>query len=178
MIMEKLIITPKTKIFDLIETFPELEEVIINMAPEFRKLKNPVLRKTIGKITTISQAAMIGNLKVDVVVNKLREAIGQDKIEITDSTETVINSKKPEWFNNKSIVYSIDAKRMLDAGEQPVHEVLATLSKMNLREITEVKAPFLTVPLIDKATGLGFDYWVNKKSQNEFLIYFTLSEKR
>jgi hypothetical protein len=176
--MEKLIITPKTRIFDLIEVFPELEEVLINMAPEFKKLKNPVLRKTIGKITTVSQAAIIGNLKVEVLVNKLREAVGQDKTELSDSPETVLVKKMPEWFRKEAIVYSIDARRMLDAGEHPVHEVLATVNKMNPGEITEVIAPFLPVPLIEKATGLGFDHWVNKKSPNEFLIYFTLSVKR
>jgi len=176
--MEKLIITPKTKIFDLIEVFPELEEILINLAPEFKKLKNPVLRKTIGKITTLSQAAIIGNLKVEDVVNKLREAVGQDKTEISDSSETVLVKKMPDWFSKEAIVYSIDARRMLDAGEHPVHEVLATINKMSPGEITEVIAPFLPVPLIEKATGLGFDHWVNKKSINEFLIYFTLSVKR
>jgi hypothetical protein len=176
--MEKLIITPKTKIFDLIETFPELEDVLISMAPEFRKLKNPVLRKTIGKITTVAQASVIGNLKVEYVVNKLREVVGQDKTEVTDGLETVLVKKRPEWFSKEGIVYSIDAKRMLDAGEHPVNEVLATIGKMNAGEITEVIVPFLPVPLIEKATGLGFSHWINKKSPSEFLIYFTLSEKR
>ncbi|WP_297095775.1 DUF1858 domain-containing protein [uncultured Draconibacterium sp.] len=58
--MEKLIITPKTKIFDLLEAYPQLEDVLIRAAPPFKKLRNPVLRKTITKITTLSQAATIG----------------------------------------------------------------------------------------------------------------------
>lgn len=43
--MEKLIITPKTKIYDLLESYPHLEAVLIATAPQFKKLKNPVLRK-------------------------------------------------------------------------------------------------------------------------------------
>ena len=31
--MEKLIITPKTKIYDLLEAYPELEDLLISMAP-------------------------------------------------------------------------------------------------------------------------------------------------
>ncbi len=58
--MEKLIITPKTKIYDLLESYPELEDVLLSSAPEFKKLKNPVLRKTIARITNIGQAATIG----------------------------------------------------------------------------------------------------------------------
>ena len=58
--MEKLIITPKTKIYDLFEGYPQLEDILIGSAPEFKKLKNPVLRKTITSITNIGQAAIIG----------------------------------------------------------------------------------------------------------------------
>jgi len=35
--MEKLIITPKTKIYDLLEAYPELEDTLISSAPEFKK---------------------------------------------------------------------------------------------------------------------------------------------
>ena len=70
--MEKLIITPKTKIFDLLEAYPELEETLIEMAPHFKKLKNPILRKTITRITSLSQAATIGGIRTEEAVNRLR----------------------------------------------------------------------------------------------------------
>jgi len=34
--MDQLIITPKTKVYDLIETYPQLEDVLISMAPPFK----------------------------------------------------------------------------------------------------------------------------------------------
>lgn len=55
----KLIINPKTKVLKLIETYPELEEVLIGYVPAFQKLKNPILRNTVAKITTLQQAASI-----------------------------------------------------------------------------------------------------------------------
>lgn len=53
----ELIITPKTKVLQLIETYPQLEELLIEMVPTFEKLKNPVLRRTVAKIATLQQAA-------------------------------------------------------------------------------------------------------------------------
>ena len=61
--MKNLIITPKTKVLELIETYPELEDILIEIAPAFKKLKNPILRKTVAKIATLQQAAAIGNIK-------------------------------------------------------------------------------------------------------------------
>ena len=42
----KLIITPKTKVLQLIEAYPELEEVLISKVPAFEKLRNPLLKNT------------------------------------------------------------------------------------------------------------------------------------
>ncbi len=80
----ELIITPKTKVSQLIETYPQLEDVLIEYAPAFKKLKNPDLRKTIARITTLQQAAAIGNVKVEDMINRLRKEVGQDKV--SDST--------------------------------------------------------------------------------------------
>ncbi len=64
--MEKLIITPKTKIYDLLEAYPELEDLLISMAPEFVKLKNPLLRKTIAKVANISQGGCHRDFKLQM----------------------------------------------------------------------------------------------------------------
>ena len=79
---EELIITPKTKVLDIIEAYPVLEDVLISYVPAFEKLKNPLLRRTVGKVATLQQAALIGNVSVGDLVNYLREKIGQNEVEI------------------------------------------------------------------------------------------------
>ncbi len=161
--MEKLIITPKTKIYDLLEAYPDLEDVLIDSAPEFRKLKNPVLRKTIARITTISQAAIIGRLNVEDLVNRLRSAIGQKNITQSDEGGTKYVTARPDWFSEGSVVRSIDIRDMLNRGEQPVFEVMAAIKKLNKNEILETIAPFIPAPLLDKTLGLGYRHWLVKK---------------
>jgi hypothetical protein len=43
---------------------------------------------------------------------------------------------------------------------------------LKIGKIYELKAPFLTAPLIDKASSLGLKHWVEQKSDEEFFIYF------
>lgn len=45
-----LLITPKTRVGDLLEVYPSLEPVLMDLAPVFKKLQNPVLRRTVGKV--------------------------------------------------------------------------------------------------------------------------------
>ncbi len=169
--MEKLIITPKTKIYDLLESYPELEEVLIDAAPEFKKLRNPVLRKTITRITNISQAATISGLKVEDLVNRLRMRVGQGNIEQMDEGGTKYTTVRPGWFASEMIVKSIDIREMLNRDEQPVHEVLASVKKLGGNEILEVIAPFIPAPLIDKTLSLGCRHWLDKKSEGEYRVY-------
>ena len=70
--MEKVIITPETKIYDLLENYPALENKLIEIAPVFSQLKNPLLRRIIAKITSIKQAALVGNVSLNHLVNELR----------------------------------------------------------------------------------------------------------
>ncbi len=170
--MEKLIITPKTKIYDLLEAYPQLENTLISAAPEFKKLKNPVLRKTITRITNIGQAATIGGLKTEELVNRLRKEIGQETIGQMDDSGEKYNTVCPDWFNQEKISNTIDIRDMLHAGEQPVHEVLSQIRKLDNKEILKVIAPFIPAPLIDKSTSLGYEHWIDEKSKDEYWIFF------
>lgn len=171
--MERLIITPKTKIYDLLEAYPQLEDVLIGSAPQFKKLKNPVLRKTITKITNLNQAATIGGLKVEDLVNKLRAEVGQSAANTLQAEQGSCNTQKPDWFREHSIVNTIDIRDMLHAGEQPVHEVLSALKKLKENDILKVIAPFIPAPLLDKSLSLNYKHWLNKKSEEEHCVYFT-----
>ena len=166
------VITPRTKIFELLEAYPQLEESLIGLAPAFQKLRNPVLRKTIARVTTLSQAATIGGLKVEELVNRLRKEAGQSVMEAYAQEGQVYTIQRPEWFKQRRIKQTIDVREILDEGSQPVHEVLSALRQLKKKEILEVIAPFLPAPLIDKATGAGHAHWVREISHEEYRIYF------
>lgn len=167
----ELIITPKTKVLQLIEAYPQLEAVLIGYVPAFKKLQNPVLRKTVAKIATLQQAAAIGNVKIEDLINKLRAEIGQD---LFNQNENVMyNTKKPAWFNETNITSELDARPMLEAGEHPVNQVVADLKTLETGKIYKLIAPFLPAPLIDKASSLNFEHWVSKGIDDVYTIYFS-----
>jgi hypothetical protein len=167
---EKLIITPKTKVAQLLDAYPELEDVLIEYAPAFKKLKNPVLRKTVARIATLQQAASVGEVKVEDLINRLRKEVGQDLL--SEEVSTAYNVVKPNWFDQEKLKITLDVREMLAAGEHPVNQVISDLKQLEKGEMYKMIAPFLPAPLIDKATSLGFVHWVNKLSDQEFEVYF------
>lgn len=172
---EQLIISPRTKVLQLIEAYPELEDLMIEMVPAFSKLKNPVLRKTVARITTLQQAAAVGQVELEVLINKLREAAGQDIVVLEKSTKRTA-AQRPLWVVQLPVHKELDARPMLLAGEHPVGQVLEDLKKLPSDTQYLLTAPFYPAPLIDKASSLGVEYYAEQRDQNQFLIHFRRPE--
>jgi uncharacterized protein (DUF2249 family) len=168
------IINPKTKVMQLIETYPQLEDVLIEYIPAFSKLKNPILRKTVAKVATLQQAAAIGKVKVEDLINRLRKEVGQELL--TENTDSGYNTKKPEWFSSDKISEEFDVREMLESGEHPVNQVVSDLKNLEPGNIYKIIAPFIPAPLIDKASSLGYEHWIVEDKENLFLIYFSKAQ--
>jgi len=151
-------ITPDTKIGALLDHYPQLEETLIEMAPAFKKLRNPILRKTVAKVATLRQVAQIGDVSLPALVNKLREMVGQeDKFDGDDQDRD--STTAPAWFDSSKIVKTLDARPIIESGEQPMNQVLEELKSLKVGEIYELIMPFVPAPLIDIVKNKGFQVW-------------------
>jgi len=172
--MDKLIISPKTKVFELLNEYPQVEEALISLVPAFSKLKNPVLRKTIARVTSLQQAAIVGGIDIGIIINKMREIIGDDLVN-NNFIETKSVSEKPEWFDENKIIIKLDAKPLLARGEHPVELVNNECKKLKSDEIFMLQTDFLPAPLIDMMTNKGFKVWNKMENENDFYTYFRKS---
>ncbi|MHB8844751.1 MAG: DUF438 domain-containing protein [Nitrospirota bacterium] len=73
-----------TKIDDLLREYPFLMEFLVSRSPKFKLLESAVMRKTVGKVATLSQAASIGGIGLDVLLKDIAE-------EITKRTGAVVS---------------------------------------------------------------------------------------
>ncbi|MFH1052565.1 MAG: DUF1858 domain-containing protein [bacterium] len=166
----KLIITPETKVYELLKEYPQLEDVLIEITPVFKKLKNPVLRKTIARVTNLKQAAAVGNISLGEIINKLREEVGQDTMENIKEEKRYKDS--PAWFDSSKVTDSLDAMPIINSGGHPLDTVIKAVKSLENGNIFELITPFLPMPLIDKVEELGFESWSTQIDANVFKTYF------
>ena len=69
-----LTITPKTTVHTLLKEYPFLLGFLAEYHPEFKKLTNPVLRRTVGRMATLDTVAEQGN----VPLNRLTDDIATE----------------------------------------------------------------------------------------------------
>jgi hypothetical protein len=156
---EGIPITPDTKVAALLSHYPELEEVLIGIAPPFKKLRNPILRRSVAKVASLRQAAAVGRIPVDEVVNKLRAAVGQAPVssEAVPDTASYFSSQ-PDWFDGDKVVASIDEQEV-DPDVMPLKPLLLRATKMEEGEILELVTAYLPAPGIDIMREKGFAVW-------------------
>ncbi len=170
----KLIISPQTKVGELLDNYPELEKVLFELSPAFAKLKNPILRKTIARVATLQQAAIVGKLKVDDLVNRLRKEVGQELFSGSEDQENVTTTP-PAWLDENKITIRFNAIPIINAGNSPMAEILSQSSLLGEDDILELKAPFVPAPIIDKLKERGFEAWSIQKGEI-VLNYFRTSK--
>ncbi|MBW2203436.1 MAG: DUF438 domain-containing protein, partial [Deltaproteobacteria bacterium] len=78
----------KTKIDDLLKQFPFLEDFLITLSPKFKGLKNPIMRKTMGKVASLEMAASVSGLSVDKLISSLTEEIEKQSGQYATSGES------------------------------------------------------------------------------------------
>ncbi|MCP4901685.1 MAG: DUF1858 domain-containing protein [bacterium] len=171
-------ITPETKVAELLEAYPELEDVLVAIAPMFAKLKNPVLRRTIARVTTLERAASVAGLSPRDLVGQLREAVGLS-VEHTGSESDAQKvdfdpADLPEWVDPERVQWTVDADELLEIGGQPVAEVQKRAMALEAGNIGLVTCSFRPAPLLDLLENKGFRTAVTR-SESGFSVYVGLS---
>lgn len=150
-----LSITPQTKVGDLLAAYPALEDVLIAMSPHFAKLRNPILRRTVGKVATLQAAAMTGGVEVAQLVRVLREAVGQDPLDAPDVAGVVADEPRPAWIDDGQLAATLDVDQLLNAGEHPLVRVTATLRGAAPGAVVRLTSSFRPEPLLEKLAADG-----------------------
>ncbi len=70
-----LTLTPKTTVHTLLKQYPFLLDYLAGYHPEFKKLTNPVLRRTMGRMATMDTVAELGNLPLNKLIDDLATEI-------------------------------------------------------------------------------------------------------
>lgn len=165
-----LLITPDTKILEMITAYPQLEDKLIELAPAFSKLKIPLLRKTIARVTTLRQASVVGGVSLSVLIAALRKEINQDTGEILEDT-TNKGQTMPEWIKTFKKKAEYDAVADIDQGMHPLGKVVAETAGLGIDEYYLLITNFIPKPLIDTLTNKGFESFTERLDETRFGTY-------
>ena len=156
-------ITLETKIADLLASRPDMKDILIAINPKFKKLNNPILRRTLARIATVKQAAAVGGMEPIDLLNQIRTAVGEEPLaESPETTEKKEDEgKKPKWAK-REVAASFDANALLDRDENPLAVLTKKLHQLKKGDVVMITADFRPEPLIDEFLKRGYKVYTEK----------------
>ena len=164
-------ITMETKVSELLNDYPGMKETLIAINPRFKKLNNPVLRRTLAKVASVRQAAVVGGMEPLELLNRLRESVGQTAVDAGGETRAVERSEeKPAWASEEP-KGTLDANALLDAEKNPLAEANKVLKAIEVGECIAIRSDFKPEPLIEEFEKAGHEAYCEEQGENEFVTY-------
>ena len=171
-----MLINEKTKIAALLKHHPDALETIVTLSPDFKKLRNPVLRALMAGRTTIAMASKIGGCRPEDFFRAL-VPLGFEvdhSSSVTEGDAVPNGNPKPEYLQNiqPELVINFDVRAMLAEGNDPLKSIQQKVKSLNRGEVLLIINNFEPVPLIKLLEKQGFQSYVNFIDQDTIETYF------
>lgn len=170
-----MLINSQTKIAALLKHHPDALEAIITLSPDFKKLRNPILRKLMAGRTSISMASKIGGCKPGDFFEKLKP-LGFETDDTSTVEEEIQSGTKSLQQFVKDIeaanIVPLDVREMLAAGNDPLKLIQQYIKDLKQGQVLKIINTFEPTPLIRLLEKQGFETYVDLLEKDLIETYF------
>lgn len=183
-----MVIQRSDRIAEVLRSDASLIEAFVAASPVFRGLRNPLMRKTMGRLATVEQAARVAGIHPDLLTERLNRAIsdrpepanrtGQIQESEMHSTETKqmpsIHSDAPSTLLSipPDRVVDLDVREDLRNGQEPFSRIMAARREVPPGGVLRLRAIFEPVPLYAVMAKQGFDHWTEELAADDWRVWF------
>ena len=170
-----MLINEQTKIAALLKHHPDALEKIISLSSDFKKLRNPLLRKLMAGRTSIAMASKIGGCLPEDFF-KILAPLGfeKDKTEIVNTEKPLVKTTIPQALSKipKDKIIVLDVREMLANENDPLKLIQQKIKSLATDQALKIINTFEPIPLIKLLEKQGFQYFVEEFSENQIDTYF------
>jgi uncharacterized protein (DUF2249 family) len=169
-----MLINSQTKIAALLKHHPDVLEAIVTLSPDFKKLRNPILRKLMAGRTSISMASKIGGCKPEDFF-KILSPFGFEADTAPEPEEAADEQKPfPQFIKDVEAAHivSLDVRSMLAGGDDPLKLIRKTVKELEQGQVLKIVNTFEPTPLLKLLEKQGFQAYVDHVDTDLVETYF------
>ncbi|WP_207422975.1 DUF2249 domain-containing protein [Desertivirga brevis] len=169
-------INGKTTIKALLEVNQdEVIQALEKLNRNFRRLRNPALRKLLAKRVSISDACRIANCKEEEFLKSMKE-IG---FEVNNGiVEMEVEPSDAFVIPDKSLVVELDVRPVISANQDPLKIILQQIERLNENQCLKLINSFEPLPLISLLGKKGYESYTERVTENVVITYFKKSARK
>jgi uncharacterized protein (DUF2249 family) len=164
---------------DVLARDEALVDVFVRHSSHFEKLRNRTLRRVMGQLVTVEQAARVAGVEVDVLLRDLNAAIGA--LAPADAEPAAAG---PPRQRGASTVPSaahrpaglpaveLDLRDDMRAGREPFSTIMAAVRGLEDHQALRLRTIFEPVPLFAVMAKRGFLYESRQDAPDDWSVWF------
>ena len=168
-------INQTTKISEIINANESAIDVIASVNKNFRKLRNPFLRKVLAPRVNIKDAAKIGGVKPNVLLRRLKTIgffIDLEEMDLYEKSE--IHNIENTVKMKKDKIITLDVRPILDGGVDPFNAIMDELKKIDeANETLLIINTFEPIPLLNILKKKGYEYETERPEDGTVHTFLT-----
>ncbi|GAB4246688.1 MAG: hypothetical protein Kow00122_03780 [Thermoleophilia bacterium] len=184
----RLLIRPDQKVAEVLKEHPQLVDTFVAQSETFKRLQNPLMRKTFARLVTVAQAAEVANVPLARLLKALNTAAGHpltdEEAEAAAGGPTVPPAgpatpppgagtpSLPDWLETAPVVAELDARDMQRRGEDPFFTIMDAARSVGLGQAFRLRNTFRPSPLLGVLEKKGFAAWAEQRGPEDWLITF------
>lgn len=169
------VVHPGMKVAEVLRRWPHLLEVLVEASPAFARLRNPLLRKTMPRLVTVAQAARMGGLAPEALVERLNRALGvagpSPPAQGPLGVESLLGTPPPSWLS-APVGFRLDVRPILEAGGEPFGAIMAAAKEVGPGERLVLEVLFEPLPLYKVLGKEGFLAWCERLAEEHYRVHF------
>jgi len=172
----------ETKVADAIAADAAVIERLAGFHPAFRKLRNPVLRRVMGRLTTFADAARVASVPLATLLavaegrSPPASEGGQEmSAGAAEAATAEALAPPPDWLRraDADAAVRLDVRPILAAAEgEPLGVVMRAAAGVGEGGLMIIEAPFDPAPLRRVLAGKGFESYGEPLSEDHWRIWF------
>ncbi|HEX6693234.1 MAG TPA: DUF2249 domain-containing protein [Longimicrobiales bacterium] len=162
-----------------------LIDVFTSLSPIFERLRNPAMRKVMTRLVTVEQAARMGGVEIDTLLDRLNGHATADTPSTTPDSSVGIHVDATHSDDTSSgvrpaalarispdMIVTADVREELRAGREPFSIIMAARATVKPGGALCVRATFEPVPLYAVMQKQHLAHWTERRAEDDWVVWF------
>jgi uncharacterized protein (DUF2249 family) len=159
-----------TTIAELLDTHPELVNVLADFNPHLASFRDRGQLKIMAPRITVAQAAGMAGVPAPELVAVLRRAVGEQVADVERETDEREHATPPDLAGRRRV--HLDVRDDIRHGLEPFARIMAAVKELGEEEVLVLRAPFEPIPLYEVLGRRGLAHWTERRGADDWAVWF------
>jgi uncharacterized protein (DUF2249 family) len=168
------------RVSDVLARDEALVDVFVRHSPHFEKLRNRTLRRVMGQLVTVEQAARVAGVGLDTLLRDLNDALapgagaatspraGSSPSPEGDASTVPAAARRPIGVRE----VELDLRDDMRAGREPFSQIMTAVRELADDQVLCLRTIFEPVPLFAVLAKRGFLYESQQEAPEDWCVWF------